>query len=205
MNNKFFYIKKNHRNFISPALFVLFTVFLFFSSLLAMRYSSASSLIEDIFFSIPVFWIFLIWFLKSYRLVFGNESDQTSKDIFIRDIFIISYGFYCAALISMVFQYNNIDLKGWWPFYLYLCSLTGLIFAVCFSLVAKFNKYHKFYTNCFALLIILVFSNIWFFPKSLTVPIIGVIDFYWIIILFFMLLHIFICLVYKCWQKSFNS
>lgn len=178
--------------------FSLVITILYISSIFSVQYQSGASLIEDLLFGIPVYAIFLIWSQRSSRLIYENELSENIKVIFARDIFLISYSFYFSSLISLILQYQNVDLRGWWPFYIYFVTAIGFIFSLAFSLFASVLNRHKIYTLIFSLFIVIVFSTISFFPAHIQLGFLDGFETFWVFLGCALIFHVLICFFKLC-------
>ncbi len=104
--------------------------------------------------------------------------------------FEISYSFLTGGLLSVIIQLNNSDVRGWWIFGIYYMLFVGILFAVFFVTTSKKLCAHKMYVHTFSLFILSVLSVSRFWPQHMTLPIIGHVDFFWIVLLSFITLHL---------------
>ena len=111
--------------------------------------------------------------------------------------FILSFSFLLGCLLSLIFSYNNSDVKGWWTLIIYLITLYGLLFSMLFSAIALLIKNHKKYTIVFALLIIILVSIGDFFPQYIFIPLLGNIDSFYVITCLLLIIHLLVAVNYK--------
>jgi hypothetical protein len=174
--------------------FSLVIAFLFLGSIFSVQYNSGGILKESLY-GLPLCALFIMWSQRAYGLIIANELKQGIKDIFMRDTFLINYSFYFSSILSIIIQYNNVDLMGWWLFYIYFMTFVGLIFSLAFSGLAVYIGDHKIYTLLFSLSIIVILSIEDLF--HLRIPI-GYLNDYvasWTDIIGLFLLHIVICFI----------
>lgn len=111
----------------------------------------------------------------------------------VRDVFLVSYSFYCSSLIFLIFQYDNTDLKGWWLLYMYVSTTIGLMFALVFSLLASCMGAHKIYSLIFCLGIVVILSMMSFFPLRIQAGLFNGYETFWVLILGLIVVHASIC------------
>lgn len=128
-----------------------------------------------------------------------NQPEQYLKksELFTRDLFILSFSFLLACLLSSILSYNNSDVKGWWPLISYFITLYGLFFSVLFALVALAIKNHKTYIKFFSFLIILFVSMGKFIPTYIFIPSLGSIDTFYVITSLLLIFHCLFAIIYK--------
>jgi membrane-associated HD superfamily phosphohydrolase len=119
-----------------------------------------------------------------------NNNYVTRDNEFKRDVFLISYSFLIASLISLLPEYDNSDARTWWSISVYYVSLIGVIFSLFFAYFNRFLRIHKIYTNIFSLIIIIMLSLPKLFPLYVSVIFLGEISFFWIILFTLGFLHL---------------
>lgn len=145
----------------------------FICATFAMQYNAANISTKDFFQALPLIVASVFWCEKSARLTKRLESNLNKTEIFNRDLFILSFSFLLACLFSLLFSYNNSDVRGWWVFIIYFITLYGLFFSLIFSIIALLIKNHTIYTMIFSILIIVLVSFGSFLPKYTMIPLIG--------------------------------
>lgn len=133
---------------------------------------------EGLFLSLPVIIFALYWSQKAGYLSQCDEGKITKKMAFFRDVYVISYSFVLAILLSLLFAHSNADARGWWPFIVGWLAICGFLFATIFSYIAMLLDKHKSYTGIFAVGIVLSFSFMNFFPGYITILYFGKDDFF---------------------------
>ena len=162
---------------------------------LTMEYHSSNQW-EGFCFSIPLIIMTIIWSEKAKKLIDMDDRIITKKEAFRRDLFLIFYGFILSFLLSMLFEYDNADVLGWWPVILLLVSLYGMLFAVSFSLMALLLGNHKRYTVIFSIVILLLMT---FMPTYIPIPFLGRVGVVHVCMGLLICTHLFLCLGYKVW------
>ena len=148
---------------------------------IAMEYNTYHLSLESTYLSLPLIFIAVYWCEHAACLVRSPDYKLTKIESFNRDLFAISFSFFLACLLSLLFQYNNSDAKGWWGLYIYYIGLYGLVFSFLFSLIALIIPSHKTYTLVFSFIIVSFLSVTKFYPSYVTVVFIGEIDSYFVI------------------------
>ncbi|MDF1827240.1 MAG: hypothetical protein P1U39_03075 [Legionellaceae bacterium] len=120
------------------------------------------------------------------------------------DIFIISYSFVLAALVSIITQYDNSDVRGWWGIGLYFYTFIGFLFALCFAYFNQLKRYHHVYTHLFAALIFVVFALPTLWPRYITLQYLGSFDFYWVSLALLAFVHLAFFGLNQCYKKFFE-
>lgn len=170
-----------------------------------MQYHTTSISFKDFFQALPLIIAFVFWCEKSAHFIQQPEVNLKKTEIFNRDLFILSFSFFLASLISLLFAYDNSDARGWWI--LIICFLTfyGLCFSLIFSTIALLIKNHKIYTMIFSFLIIVLVSLGGFFPHDISLPLIGSIDTFFVITGSLLIIHCLFAIGYKVVRLFFNG
>ena len=182
-----------------------FIIVAFICATFAMQYHTASISIKDFLQALPLIIAFVFWCEKSAHFIKQPESNLKKTEIFNRDLFILSFSFLLACLISLLFAYDNSDAKGWWVLIIYFITLYGLFFSLTFSILALLIKNHKIYTMIFSLLIIVVVSLGGFFPHDISLPLIGSIDTLFVITGSLLIIHCLFAIGYRVVRLFFNG
>lgn len=161
----------------------------FICVLFAMHYHTANISFAGIFQTLPLIIIAVYTSEKLASLISQPEYNLKKSRLFTRDVFILSFSFLFACLLSLIFSYNNSDARGWWPLIIYFITLYGLLFSLFFSAVALLIKNHKAYTIIFALIIIVLVSMGQFFPSYTFIPMLGDIETFYLITCSLLILH----------------
>ncbi len=172
-------LKKIHIRQLNGYSWSIIVAFIFAS--VAMEYNTDHSLLDSACFTIPLIFIAVFWCEKTAYLMAVPDYRLTKKESFSRDLFLISYSFFLACLLSLLSQHNNSDAKAWWSLYILYIGLYGFLFSFLFSLIAVMISNHKTYTIVFSFIIISVLSIIKFYPPYTSVVYIGKIESYYMI------------------------
>ena len=154
-----------------------------------MQYHTANISLQGFFQVLPLIIIAVYWCEKSANYIKLPEKNLKKIELFNRDLFILSFSFLLACLISLLFAYNNSDVKGWWPFIIYFITLYGLLYSFAFSIIALLIKNHKIYIFVFSFLIILLISLESFFPHYMPVPLLGRVDLFFAVTCLLLIVH----------------
>lgn len=131
-------------------------VSIYIIAMATMEYFSYQFSWESIFFSLPLIAAFICWSESMVTVLKKPQGFITKSEGFHRDLFLISFSFISGELLSLLFQYNNSDVLGWWPIAIYFISAFGILFAVVFSLIALILDNHKSYTLIYSITIIVI-------------------------------------------------
>ena len=115
----------------------------FIGATFAMQYHTTDISLMSFFQTLPLIVIVVYWSEKFAHYIKQPEGCLKKIEVFNRDLFILSFSFLLACLISLLFAYNNSDAKGWWPFIIYFITLYGLFYSFIFSIIALLIKNHK--------------------------------------------------------------
>lgn len=162
-----------------------------------MSYQTVNTSFEGFVQTLPLIILFVFWSEKSAQLIKQTERNLNKAQLFNWDAFILSFSFLLGCLISLLFAYDNSDVKGWWVLIIYFYTLYGFIFSVAFSTIALLIKNHKIYTMIFSLLIIFLVSLGQFFPHYISLPIIGSIDIFFVATASLLIIHCLFVIGYK--------
>ena len=163
--------KRKNLNKYSWSLLVAFICAVF-----AMHYNTANISFVDFFQTLPLMIIAVYCCEKLAPLINQPEQNLKKSKLFTRDLFILSFSFLFACLLSLIFSYNNSDARGWWSLIILFITLYGLLFSICFSAIALLIKNHKAYTIIFSFIIIVLVSTGQFLPRYTFLPLVGNID-----------------------------
>jgi hypothetical protein len=173
----------------------------FICASMAMQYDTGHITFEGFYLSLPIVFFMVYWTEQTVFLVRMKDCQLTKQDSFKRDLFIISYSFLLAGLLSLLFQFNNADVRGWWPIFLYFNCLVGFIFAFVYSLIALLLLSHKNYLVFFSSLIIFLITLIKFWPHTINFLFIEKMECYYAIIISLLIIHITSVFVYISYKK----
>lgn len=172
-------------------------LFVFFCATFAMNYQTSSISLISFFEVLPLIALIIYQSEKKSYLISHREDSIKKSEIFARNQFILSYGFLIGCLFSLLFYYNNIDVKGWWPLIVYFITFYGLFFSTIFSLVSLLINRTKIYTIIFTLIIISLVSLGKFIPKYLPIPNIGNIETFYVLTVSLLVVHCFYAIFFK--------
>lgn len=171
-------LKKMRINYYCWALIILFI-----SVSIAMQVPGGAYSMEGIYITAPLIAAYIFW---SYRVF--NRDDRTQATIFCDNFFKISVSFLLGILLSLIFQSNNVDVRGWWPLIIGLVCLTGLLFALLFSSALVLVSHNNHYTTGFSFVIILMISLVYFLQRiesiDLFYPLLGLLLLFHFLIVF---------------------
>ena len=173
------------------------SILIMFIATFAMQYHTANIFLEGFFQTLPLIVIMVYWCEKSAPLIQQSECYLKKTELFRRDLFILSFSFLLACLISLLFAYDNSDAKGWWPLIIYFITLYGFFFSIIFSIIALLIKNHKTYTIIFSFLIILLVSLGSFFPHYTPLPLLGNVDTFFVITCSLLIVHCSLFIYYR--------
>ena len=179
--------KKTQRNRLNGYSWSILVAFI--CATFAMGYHTAGISFEGFFQALPLIILMVYWCEKSARYIKQPECNLKKVELFNRDLFILSFSFFLACLLSLVFAYNNSDAKGWWTLIIYFITLYGLFFAIIFSAIALLIKNHKIYTMIFSFLIILLVSFGSFLPHYISLPSLGSVDTFFVATCVLLIVH----------------
>jgi hypothetical protein len=151
--------------------------------------------------SAPVIIVALYWSQKAGYLSQCDEGRTTKNKAFFRDVYVISYSFVLGILLSLLFEHNNADARGWWPFIVGWLTIYGFLFASLFSCIAMLLNKHKNYTGIFAVGIVLSCSFMNFFPRYITILYFGKVDFFTAFITLLLGMHLLFSISYRILRK----
>ena len=172
-------------------------IFIYFIVATTMEYFSYRVSLENIFLTLPLIGALIFWSQKTTLLNRKADSFMTKLEIFYRDLFVVCVGFICGYFLSLLFQYDNSDTLGVWPFAIYFSAILGLLLACVFSLIAMILNEHKRYTFVFSsfLMLWLIISSFLAYHKPFSV---FARDETFYAALFFLIgIHLLICLGYR--------
>jgi len=192
-----------YKDYLNPYVFFLLAAYL--GTTFAMEYGTASFSLQGFVFVSPI--------ILGLLLASGRHMQAKRQDVdFIicgvlheRDIFLISYSFIFAILISLMTQYDNSDAKGWWGIALYFNSIIGFIFALFYAYFNQLARYHDIYTNVFSTVVLVVFSLYALWPSDIKIMLIGTIDFYWAMLFLLGFLHLSCFFLNKAYSMVFRE
>ncbi len=167
---------KMNKNLFNPYSFLLLSVF--FCTTLSMQYHISQFSVGGFFLVSPLIALAILCSGKIMQLEENNNNAIITENEFKRDVFLISYSFLIASLISLLPEYDNSDAREWWGISVYYVSLIGIIFSWFFAYFNRFLRLHKVYTNIFSLVVIIAFSLPKLWPIYVSVIFIGEISFF---------------------------
>lgn len=169
----------------------------FICATFSMLHDTTNISLEDFIQIFPLILIAIYYSEKLAPLINRPDHSLQNMELFARDSFILSFSFLLGCLLSLIFSYNNSDVKGWWTLIVYLITLYGLFFSVLFSAIALLIESHKKYTIIFSLLIIILVSIGNFFPHYISIPLLENIDSFYVITCLLLIIHLLVAVSYK--------
>lgn len=158
---------------------------------------------EGIFITTPLILAFIFWSQKSSDYLLSIDNAYSSIDGFKVDLFLITTAFLVTGCISLITEINNVDLRGFWPFYLFFISVYGFIFSLTYSAISlQIKVKHKNYTLCFSAIIVLLYSLLFLFPKhNFLFDLVGIEPFYGLLLIMIGI-HFLICFMSNMKRKT---
>ncbi len=137
-------------------------IFTFICSWIVMERFSGSNIFEGFIIALPL--LCLTIYLSEIRVLLKNKNQ------FIWIFIIICISFYLGGLLNIIVDYNNTDLRGWWPLYLYAIFVIGLMFSLIYTLICYYlNLKNQYYIFCCSSILILALGLQKFFPPYVVV------------------------------------
>ncbi len=161
----------------------------YIGAIIAMQYPVSHGFLENFVQTLSLAIIMIFWCEQSAFLLQQPECNLKKIELFRRDLWLLSFSFFIASLISLWFAHNNSDVKSLWPVGIYFITLVGYCFSVIFSIIALFIKNHKIYTISFSCLIITVISLGNFLPHDTSLPLLGDVDTFFVITGLLLMVH----------------
>lgn len=120
--------------------------------------------------TLPLILFYLYWSQESSSFLAKNEI-VCRKHLFYLDIFLISTAFLIAGLFMLILDFNNTDLRGWWPFVIAFYILYGLGIGIVYGLISTAiqQKYHRRYTRFFSSILVLILSSGVYLPRHVQI------------------------------------
>ncbi|HHS8465242.1 TPA: hypothetical protein ACTUXY_003037 [Legionella pneumophila] len=158
---------------------------------------------EGIFITTPLIMAFIFWSQKTNDYLLSMNKTYSSSDGFKVDLFLITTAFLVTGCISLITEINNVDLRGLWPFYLFFISVFGFTFSLIYSAISlQFKVEHKSYTLYFSVIIVLLYSLLFLFPKhNFLFDLVGIEPFYRLLLIMISI-HFLICFMSKMKRKT---
>lgn len=184
MNKKINFLKKYSLAFLYFIVYVL--------TLYSLTYFHLRAFIEGFIFTAPVVIFILIWacdICRNYEIKLKNFSQKKEAN---EDLFLIFFVLSISGLISMIYDKNNSDLLGWWPYIFLFQSVIFFVFSFLFTTCLQLLPKHKFYTQLWFLVILITQSISNYLPYYISLGIFG--SFYkgYILMFIYLFLNLFI-------------
>ena len=174
-----------------------FLLTIYTSVIFIMNYHRSIVSLEGFYLTIPLIIGVIIWSEKTSSIINKATQTKSKEEIFQQDLFLISYSFILGILLSFIFNFNNSDVRGWWPMALYFITFFGVLFAFIFSLSGKILNNHKKYTLAFFYLIIALIPLLSILPYIWPFSIYGKRDFFYECMSLLLGIHLLCCLSQK--------
>lgn len=157
---------------------------------------------EEIFITTPLILAFIFWSQKTSDYLLSIDKAYSSSHGFKVDLFLTTTAFLVTGCISLITEINNVDLRGFWPFYLFFISIYGFIFSLTYLAISlQFKAEHKNYTLCFSAIIVLLYSLLFLFPKhNFLFDLVGIEPFYGLLLITISI-HFLICSIFHMKRK----
>jgi hypothetical protein len=133
-----------------------FLLIVYISVIYSMNFYSYAISWESLYLTCPLIISVIFWSERTTSLINKAAQTMTKDETFKRDLFLISFSFISGELFSIIPQFNNNDVRGWWPLALYFITAYGVLLAFIFSIFALLLNNHKKYTFVFFYLIIIL-------------------------------------------------
>lgn len=147
---------------------IIIITFLF--SWFSMEYYSGSNVMEGLIISLPLVCIVIYMSEKGSSL----KYQTTILSVLNREFIIISTSFFFGTLLSLIINYDNTDLRGWWPLYLYVFFIISLGFSLFYILISWIFSFHnEKYNYFFSSILVLALVSPRFLPLYVTIDSIG--------------------------------
>ena len=185
---------KTIKNFFNP--YTLSLLIIFFCTTLSMQYHSSQLSLGGFLLVSPLIGLAIFCSGKVTPLKGDGKNTITRENEFQRDVFLISYSFLIASLISLLPEYDNNEARAWWAISVYYVSLIGILFSWFFAYFNCFSRCHKIYTNIFSLIIIITFSLPKLWPLYISVIFFGEVSFFWFVMFALVFLHLLCFVLY---------
>lgn len=153
---------------------------------------------EGLLITAPLIGAFIFWSQKTSSYLASIKKQYASDDGFKVDLFLITTAFLITGCISLITEINNVDSRGFWPFYLFFISIYGFVFSLIYSIISiQIKVEHTKYTLYFSSIIVLLFSALMLLPKhNLIRNLIGIDPFYGVFLIL-ILIHFSICFMFN--------
>lgn len=142
----------------------------YLSGVTAIEWDSMSMPFEGLFMTLPLILFYLYWSQKNSTFLTTKET-VTRKHLFYLDTFLISTAFLIAGLLMLVLDFNNTDLRGWWPFVIAFYILYGLGSGLVYALITMPvpQHCHRRYTQIYSSMLILILSSGIYLPRHVQI------------------------------------
>lgn len=145
-------------------------------------------------FSLSVIVLVILWSEKMTSHL-KHQKNRQPLMAFGRDVFIINYSVVFCFVASLIFQRNNVDVRGWWPVIIILSELYAIIFGLVFAVLAKLLKtQHDRYTDGFAQVMVIGFIALVFLPHYPSLGPLGHVHSFNILVVILFSTHVLACL-----------
>lgn len=143
---------------------------------------------------LPLAMSFIFWSQKREDILCVKHSEWSQSNSFKTDLFWVSTSFFLAAVLSILLDLNNSDLRGWWPYVIYFKAFFGIFFSWGYALLGMaIKRNHIKYTSLISLGIILSNTLLKYLPSSISLfQELKIESFYFISALIF-LIHLGVC------------
>ena len=144
--------------------FSLVIICIYILLLFSMSYKSSASILEEIGISFFPILVFVSWsnlFVKDIR---KKTQALTRKVLFHQDFFLIFYAFYVGCLVHIISEFNNVDVRGWWPLAMLFLFVYGFFFSLFYSFIGMLIKKSCLYRISFPIGIFVLMATLKIWP-----------------------------------------
>ena len=191
-----------YKDYLNPYTVVLLIAYI--GTTFAMQYEAASFSLQGFVLVSPLIAGMVLFSGRLKQAKRQGIELRFDENLLERDVFLISYSFLLAALISAMTQYDSSDARAWWGIGVYFETGIGIIFALFFAHFNQFKRYHKGYTNIFSMLVIAVSSSYELWPAYIDIKFIGKISSAWVTLFLLGFLHLLCFFVHKAYEMFFE-
>lgn len=195
-------LKKISLNRLNWQSWTLIVFFILVSSIIEPFHRTSP--FEGFFISFPLIILSIFFCQMNANLTRSISKKHHWIDIFIKNIFLITYCFLVGGILFVILNHRNADVGGWWPIFLYAMYCYGFIFSLVFSAISwGVNYYNHIYNSFFCITIILLFASLKIFPHYIKIAHFGEIDVLFVILFGLLTAHLFFTILFKLLRISY--
>ena len=159
---------------------------------------------EGSFISFPLITLAVFFCQMNENLKRSISKKHNWIDIFIKNIFLITYCFLVGSIFFVILNHRNADVGGWCPILLYVMYFYGFIFSLIFSTISwGASYYNPIYNSFFCIIIILLLATLNIFPHYIKIAHLGEIDVLFVILFGLLTTHLFFTILFKLLSISY--